>query len=269
MLKCRLCSHTKLSPFLDLGHTPPADDFLIEERTRNPEIYYPLQVVCCDNCNFIQLNYVVAPEILYQNDYPYESSITKTGAAHFDEFASDVVKKLNLSVDDLVIDIGSNVGVLLTGFKKRKVRVLGVDPAPNIANIANKNGIETLPDFFTAEVAKEVRNKYGKAKVITGSNVFAHIDDLSNLTKGVMTLLEDDGVFVIEAPYFVHLLHNLEYDTIYHEHLSYLSVSPLVEFFSNQKMEIFDVQQRDIHGGSIRIYVGKAGSHKILPSVNR
>jgi len=258
-----------LSQFLDLGHTPPADDFLTEKRLSEPEIHYPLQVVCCDACNFIQLNHVVAPEVLYQNDYPYEASITKTGVAHFDEFANDIVEKFGMCSDDLAIDIGSNVGVLLASFQKRNVKVLGVDPAENIASIANNNGIETITDFFSEHLAHQIYDKYGKAKVITGSNVFAHIDNLISLTAGVKFLLEDDGVFVIEAPYFVHLIHNLEYDTIYHEHLSYISVSPLVSFFSSQGMDVFDVQQRDIHGGSIRIYVGKSGQREIFPSVDR
>ena len=237
MLKCRLCGGRNLSQFLDLGHTPPADDFLVEKRLSDSEIHDPLQVVRCDQCNFIQLSYVVKPEILYQNDYPYEASSTKTGVAHFDEFAGDIVEKFGMVSEDLAIDIGSNVGVLLASFKKRNVRILGVDPAANIAEIANKNGIETLPEFFSEQLAQQILMKYGKAKIITGSNVFAHIDDLKSLTAGVKILLEDSGVFVIEAPYFVHLLHNLEYDTIYHEHLSYISVSPLVSFFKSQGMD--------------------------------
>ena len=269
MTKCRLCGGSSLFPFLDLGHTPPADNFLGNERLSQPEIYYPLQVVRCDECNFIQLDHVVAPEILYQNDYPYEASITRTGAEHFDEFAASIVKMLSMTSDDLAIDIGSNVGVLLSGFKNRNVRVLGVDPAENIAKIAAENSIETIPDFFDEQVARQILAEYGKAKVLTASNVFAHIDDLVCLMAGVKLLMEEDGIFVIEAPYFAHLLHNLEYDTIYHEHLSYLSVSPLVRFFLSQGMEIFDIQQRDIHGGSIRIFVGKLGRHEISSSVER
>lgn len=258
-----------MSQFLDLGHTPPADDFLVEKRLSDSEIHYPLQVVRCDQCNFIQLSYVVKPEILYQNDYPYEASITKTGVAHFDEFAGDIVEKFGMVSEDLAIDIGSNVGVLLASLKKRNVRILGVDPAANIAEIANKNGIETLPEFFSEQLAQQILMKYGKAKIITGSNVFAHIDDLKSLTAGVKILLEDSGVFVIEAPYFVHLLHNLEYDTIYHEHLSYISVSPLVSFFKSQGMDVFDVRQQDIHGGSIRIFVAISGQQEITSSVDR
>ena len=147
MYRCRLCESPDLTKFLDLGFTPPADDFISESRINDPEIYYPLHVVCCDKWNFIQLNHVVDPVILYQNDYPYEASITRTGAAHFDEFAGDVVENFSLKKDDLVIDVGSNVGVLLNSFKKRDMRVLGVDPAENIADIANKNGIETIADF--------------------------------------------------------------------------------------------------------------------------
>jgi len=269
MYSCRLCDSPDLTEFLDLGFTPPADDFISKARLHEPETHYPLRVVRCDKCNFIQLNHVVDPVILYQNDYPYEASITRTGVAHFDEFASDVVQRFGLQEDDLVVDIGSNVGVLLNGFKKRNLRVLGVDPATNIARIANKNGIETITDFFSETLAKTILEKYGQAKVITSSNVVAHIDDLNSFASATKHLLDDDGVLVIEAPYFVHLLKNLEYDTIYHEHLSYLSVSPLVRFFNKHGMDVFDVQQRDIHGGSIRIFVAKKGRRKIEPTVAR
>jgi len=265
---CRLCGNNKLTQFLDLGYTPPADTFLLKAQLDEPETHYPLKVLRCDSCMFVQLSYVVPPDVLYRNDYPYESSITRTGRKHFDDFAKVIVETYGLADTDLVIDIGSNVGVLLKGFQDRGCRVLGIEPADNIAQIANKNNIQTEPVFFSTDVAKQILSDYGKTKVITASNVFAHIDDLNAVLECLDILLDDDGIFVIEAPYLANLISNLEYDTIYHEHLSYLSIKPLVLFFKNNGFEIFDIQQVDIHGGSIRIFVSRQSSRKISEKVS-
>lgn len=264
---CRLCGHQQLTQFLDLGYTPPADTFLLYEQLDEPETHYPLKVLRCDSCMFIQLSYIVPPDILYRNDYPYESSTTRTGRKHFDKFAESVVKNYNLASSDLVIDVGSNVGVLLKGFQERGCRILGIEPAENIAKIANENDIKTLSVFFSPDIAKEILSEYGKAKAITASNVFAHIDDLNAVLECLDILLDDDGIFIIEAPYLLNLLKNLEYDTIYHEHLSYLSVKPLVSFFKNNGFEIFDIQEVDIHGGSIRIFVNRQSYRSISAKV--
>ena len=267
MRSCRLCGHPEMTLFLDLGSTPPADRFIKKEQLGGPEPCYPLKVVRCDRCMLVQLSYIVPPEILFKDDYPYESSMTKAGRLHFDAFAQSVVEEFNLSKGDLVVDIGSNVGVLLKGFKDRGCRVMGIDPAENIARIAEKNGIPTIPDFFTYEVARDIAKKHGHAKIITGTNVFAHIDDLNALLEGIDYLLDEDGIFIIEAPYLVHLLDNLEYDTIYHEHLSYLSLVPLVPFFHKCGFELFDVKQVDIHGGSIRMFISRKEKRKVTAKV--
>ncbi|WP_354107438.1 class I SAM-dependent methyltransferase [Bradyrhizobium sp. LB14.3] len=254
-----MCASERLALFLDLGEMPPADQFLHKHQLSEHRDAYPLQVAVCEECGLIQLNYVVPPEILYCDDYPYESSTTTAGRRHWGEFARTTTRLLGLTKDDLVVDIGSNVGVLLQMFKEQGTKVLGVDPAANIAEIANKNGIETVAAFFNSESAKKVVASKGQASVITGTNVFAHVGDLHDLMQAVSILLAERGTFIIEAPYFLELLHSLEYDTIYHEHLSYLSVKPLVRFFKQFGMEIFDVQLRDIHGGSIRLFVRKIG----------
>lgn len=249
----------KLHKFLDLGKMPPADQFLFKDQLSEKANAYPLEVVVCDDCELVQLNYVVPPEILYCNEYPYEASTTSAGRRHWSEFAETAKTMLGLRASDLVIDIGSNVGFLLQMFKDRGMRVLGVDPAANIAAIANHQGIETLPAFFDEAVAARIRESHGKATVITATNVFAHINDLHGVMRAVDLLLNDTGAFVIEAPYLTDLLQGLEYDTIYHEHLSYLSLKPLLRFFASFGMEIFDVQRRDIHGGSLRLFVQRIG----------
>jgi SAM-dependent methyltransferase len=266
-MPCRLCHEPSLHQFLDLGFTPPADRFLRREQLTEPETYYPLEVMLCGSCGHTQLSMVVSPEILYRQDYPYESSITKSGHAHWAEFASTVVQRLGLSATDLVIDIGSNVGVLLGAFRDNGTRILGVDPASNIVRLAERAGIETVNEFFNLETAKRILAEKGHATVITGTNVFAHVDDLRGFMAGVDLLLKTDGIFIFEAPYFVNLVKNLEYDTIYHEHLSYLSLTPLVPFFKRFKMEIFDVEERDIHGGSFRVYIARAGSRPVASRV--
>ncbi|KAF0171857.1 MAG: C-methyltransferase [Limisphaerales bacterium] len=267
MKTCRVCNSTDLAQFLDLGFTPPADRFLRREQLAEPETHYPLTVNLCQCCGFVQLGQVVSPEVLYRQDYPYESSITRSGQAHWNEFARTVVQRFGLTADDLVVDIGSNVGVLLSAFRANGPRILGVDPASNIVRIAERNGVETINEFFNQAVAADIRKATGPATVITGTNVFAHVDDLAGFMRAVDHLLNERGVFIFEAPYFVNLVGQLEYDTIYHEHLSYLSLRPLVPFFRKFGMEIFDVEQRDIHGGSFRVYVARRGQHPVCDEV--
>jgi SAM-dependent methyltransferase len=266
-MTCRLCSSIDLKKFLDLGFTPPADGFLRREQLQEPETWYPLEVMLCQKCGFIQLSYVVSPEVLYRHDYPYESSITRSGRLHWEEFAATATQRLSLGGNDLVVDIGSNVGVLLGAFRDNGTRILGVDPASNIVRIAEKRGIETINEFFGREVAREIVAAKGHASVITATNVFAHVNDLRGFMQAVDFLLNERGVFIFEAPYFINLLKQLEYDTIYHEHLSYLSLKPLVNFFAEFGLNIFDVEERDIHGGSFRVYVGRRGQHSISPLV--
>jgi SAM-dependent methyltransferase len=266
-MNCRTCGGSELEQFLDLGFTPPADRFLRAEQLLEPEVHYPLGVLMCAQCGLAQLNHVVPPELLYQQDYPYEASMTRTGRIHWGEFARTTRARFDLGSADLVIDIGSNVGVLLDAFKNEGVRTLGIEPAGNIAAIARQNGIETLNDFFSIDVARNVVNDKGPASVITATNVFAHVDDLTSFIKAVDILLAPNGVLIIEAPYFTNLLEQLEYDTIYHEHLSYLSVKPLLAFFRRVGMEVFRIEQRDIHGGSFRIHVARAGRMQVSAKV--
>lgn len=249
---CRFCKSQKLSQYLDLGATPLADRFLSPEQLNEPEKYYPLVVMLCENCGLNQLNYTVDPKELYQDEYPYAMSLTKTGSDHYGSFAASVVKKFNLTQNDLVIDVGSNVGILLEGFKENGTKVLGVDPATNMAKIANERGIETIADFFVPSVATEIKKKYGPAKIVVGTNVFAHIFDHHQFVEALQAVLDEKGVFIFESPSFVNLVKNLEYDTIYHEHLLYLSLKPVANFFKQFGMEVFDVESYPIHGGSFR-----------------
>jgi SAM-dependent methyltransferase len=266
---CRMCRGESLYPFLDLGFTPPADQFRRSDQLREPEVHYPLDVCMCETCGLAQLSTVVSAEILYRQDYPYESSITRSGRKHWGEFAETVAKRLGLSSEDLVVDIGSNVGVLLDAFRRRGVGIQGVEPAANIVLLAQRSGIATICDFFNSESVEQILSSRGAASVVTATNVFAHIDDLHSFMINLQRLLRDDGVFIFEAPYFQHLIDSLEYDTIYHEHLSYLSLRPLIPFFRKFDMEVFDVEQVDIHGGSFRVYVARSGSQRVSTQIGR
>lgn len=267
-MRCRVCDSERLACFLDLGYHPPSDQFRNEGQLNEAVILYPLRVHICEDCGFCQLGYVVPPEILYQDNYPYESSTTETGKKHYHDFAASVVTDYGFANGDLAVDIGSNVGVLLEGFKQLGLDIRGVDPAPNICEIATRRGVPTINDFFGKAAAETILSERGPASVITGTNVFAHVDDLNGFMEAIKTLLHPGrGIFVIEAPHLLHLIRSLEYDTIYHEHLSYISIEPLVPFFARFGMEIIKVEQKDIHGGSVRIFVSTRGNYPVNKSV--
>ena len=261
-----MCKSDHLSQFFNLGETALANSFLPKEALDKPEPKYPLKVYFCNNCGLSQLIHIVEPEILFR-DYVYFSSGMPKLSDHFRNYAEEIVNNFISSKEDLVVEIGSNDGLLLGAIKNLGAKVLGVDPARNIAKVANERGVETLPEFFSEKLAGEMVKKYGKAKVIIGNNVVAHIDDHQDLVKGVKTLLVDDGVFIFEAPYFVDMFENLAFDTIYHEHLSYLSVRPLKKFLEQFGLQIFDVKILPVQGNSLRIYVSYSGKYKANPSV--
>ncbi len=264
---CHMCKSTQLSLVVDLGMHPHSDDFLEPARINESEFFFPLRLVSCNDCGLLQIDYFVNPDILYRTNYMYESSITARGVAHYHTMAKEIADKFSFGNGELAIDIGSNVGVLLTGFKQAGFSVLGVDPAERVAKKASDAGIETIVDYFNRPVAETIVATKGKAKVITGTNVFAHLHDIDSAVEGVSMLLEDDGVFVVEAPYAIDFIKHVEYDTIYHQHIGYLSVKPMMMYFERFGLELFDVAHQTIHGGTLRYYVGKKGVHKISQNV--
>lgn len=253
---CRICRDRDLTRVLAFGSTPLANSFLPPNALHEPEQYFPLDAYLCKKCGLLQLLDVVSPEVLFK-DYVYVSSTSPVFVAHFEKLANEVSARFKLGNESLVIDIGSNDGILLRPFKKRGVRVLGIEPDKAIARIAQKSGIETVPHFFRAAIAKKLRKKYGQADVITATNVFAHIDDIHDVARGVKLLLKKDGVFIIEVPYLVDFLRKNLFDTVYHEHLSYFSVSALHYFFERVGMHIVDVERVTTHGGSLRVFAQK------------
>ncbi len=265
--QCHMCKKKNLELVLDLGHHPHSDDFVEPERLRGEMYSFPLRLVSCRDCGLLQIDYLVNPDILYRTNYVYESSTTKTGREHYANMARDIFDTFSLSKGDLAIDVGSNVGVLLQGFKDVGMDVLGVDPAEIPAQKAIDNGIPTIVDYFMRETAGEIKKKHGPARVITGTNVFAHLHEIDSAVEGMKELLSDDGVIAIEAPYAIPLIEHLEYDTIYHQHVGYLSVKPMQEYFKRFDLELFDVKPASIHGGTLRYYIGHTGAHEIAPAI--
>lgn len=264
--QCRMCKGSRLTEYLDVGPQPLANAFLKKEDLPKPEPMYPLRVFFCEDCGLSQLVDIVNPEILFR-DYVYFSTPMPQLSEHFSAYAKQVVDDFLPKENPFVVEIGSNDGVLLHAMKKFGARILGVDPAVNVARVANERGIETLPEFFSEELALRIRNERGSAHAIIGNNVVAHINDHHDLIKGVKALLADDGVFVFEAPYLVDMFENLTFDTIYHEHMSYLSARPISSFLNSFGMEIIDVKVFPVQGNSLRVYACKKGMRPVRPAV--
>ena len=256
-MQCYICSNTNLTNFLNLGNHPPPLNFVTKERLLDKNEAFPLQVFFCSNCGLVQLGDAVDPRIMFK-EYLYTSGVSTAFRAHLESFTEMLVERFSPNKDDLVIDIASNDGTLLQFFKNSGSRVLGVEPS-NIADIAMKNGIQTVNDFFNEGVAKQILDENGQAKIITITNAFAHIKDLDSLMNGIRILLKEDGVFVSESQYLVDIIEKLEYDTIYHEHLRYYSLKPLIQLFEKYDMDVFDCERISSHGGSIRVYASLKG----------
>ena len=259
---CRLCSSRDLDLILDLGHHPLADTFLKKGQLLQPETTYPLQVLLCRACGHATSAFEVSEAKRYQeNEYSYDSSNSKVSVQHFNDFAENVIFREGVGKEDLVVDIGSNVGTLLEAFRFQSgAKIMGVEPSANIASLAEKNNIPTIQDFFGDSAVQRIL-KVGKAKVITTTNVFNHIGNLDSLMRNILKILSTDGVFVIEVPYLLHLVQKRAFDTIYLEHVSYFAVKPLAKYFEKFGLIITDIIENDYMGGSIRLYVHFGSKH--------
>ena len=258
---CRLCGSKNMEMVLHLAPTPSGDAYVTAEKLQEKQELYPLDVMLCRDCGHSQLSVVVDPEILYKN-YIYTTSISLGLSEHFKEYAKSELEKIKPAKGAFVLDIGSNDGTLLVHFKSYGLRVLGVDPAPAVNAIAKGRGVETLTGYFTSQLAEKIKKDKGPASIITANNVFANIDDLSNIMKGIKNLLDDDGVFILETSYLLPVIQKLLIETVFHEHISYFSVKPLRLFFKNYDMDLFDVEMVPTKGGSIRCCVQHAGGKR-------
>lgn len=252
---CRTCGSPNLKLYMPLGDHALANSFLKPEDLDKEEKKYPLEVYYCEDCFHSQLGYTVPPEMMFRK-YLWVSSTSDAIPVHFAEYAKEVYENF-MQPGDLVVEAASNDGCLLKGFKGFDVRILGVEPARNIAEMAEKEGIPTIAEFFDVDIAQKIVKKHGNAAAVIANNVFAHVHDIGGFTDAAYTLLKNNGVFVIESPHFLKLLQNIEFDTVYHEHISYLSLTPLVPFFKKHKMNLYNIKETPVHGGSIRMTVTK------------
>ena len=265
---CRICNSSHLIKVLDFGKMPLANAFLREEDLNKPELKFPLVVYFCNNCGLLQLLDIVNPELLFRNYY-YLTSTSKPLREYFVKLGKNLINKFVKSRNDLVLEIGGNDAVLLNSIKN-KCRVLNIEPARNIAKISREKGVETINEFFSKRLAEKIFKKYGPVKIVVASNVIAHIDNLNNVFEGVKILIGNKGVFIFEVHWVGNLI-GLEgrggFDQIYHEHLSYFSLSSLKKIINQLGLKIFDVKLIPIHGKSLQIYVSK--NYKISKSVNK
>jgi len=260
---CRLCDSNNIKVVLPLQKSPLCDAYLELPKKQK---FYNLNLCLCNECGFSQIDTVIDPEIIYR-DYIYVTTSSPGLQAHFEKYALEVCNFLNLDKSKLTVDIGSNDGTLLKVFQKFNHNVLGIEPSVKAASSANENGIETLSEFFDIGLANAIVDQYGKASLITINNLFANVDNLNEFVEGINVLLDSNGVLVIESSYLLDMIDNMVFDFIYHEHLSYFSIIPLVRFFKQFDMQLIHVHEVGTKGGSLRYYWARSNS-KWNPSLN-
>jgi hypothetical protein len=265
---CQVCGHAPLDTVLSLGYMPPVNQMVPIGQVPRQLPWFPTTLLHCRNCELVQLGLAVDPVIIFPPEYPYTSGTTKLLRDNFADLQRESAAMLGLGDQDLVVDIGSNDGTLLSNFQKGGQRVLGIEPT-DVGDIANERGIPTIKRYFGTEVAREVKREYGPASMVTAANCFAHIEDVHAIVDGVVEMLKDDGVFVTESHYLIPLLDTLQYDTIYHEHLRYYSLTSLKHLFEMHGLEVFHARPIPSHGGSIRVYAARHGAHTVQDGVRR
>ncbi len=264
---CRICGCTDLVKYLDLGMMPLANNLAASAEDAKSTRRYPMQVQVCTDCWLSQLTVVIDPREMFSN-YAYRSSISKSYVEHCRAMARTVRGALGLEEGDLVVDVAGNDGALLSVFKEELgVRVVNVDPAENLASIAEAKGVTTITGFWGNDAAERVVTEHGRPNLITATNVFAHVDDVRSFVVAAKDCLAENGALMLEFPYGVDFIEHREFDTIYFEHLSYVLLEPVRRLAESLGMTVFDVQKQDIHGGTIRVFIGNDGAHEVQPSV--
>lgn len=255
--KCRSCGSDKIQTILSFGETPLADRLLTQEQLAQPELTAPLTLAFCPDCSLVQIIETVQPEVLFGEEYPYFSSVSNALLEHSRKNALELIEMRGLNENSLVVEPASNDGYMLSNFAEHNIPVLGIDPAKGPAEAAMARGINTLHTFFTLDLARKLKAEGKQADVMIANNVLAHVADTNGFVEGVATLLKDSGVAVMEMPYVVDLINKVEFDTIYHQHLCYFSVTALDKLFRRHNLYLNDIRRLPIHGGSLRLYVEK------------
>lgn len=265
---CRSCGNGGLDLILDLGETPLANSLLTDETLHKPEERFPLQLFFCPSCTLVQIGETVSPEKLFR-DYLYFSSFSDTMLEHAENIVERIVSHRSLGPEHLAAEVASNDGYLLQHYKKRGVPVLGIEPARNIAKVAIEKGIDTIPEFFSADLGRQLASQNRRADVVHANNVLAHVADLNGFVEGFQRFIKANGTVVVEAPYLKDFLDHCEFDTIYHEHLCYFSLTALNALFGRHGLSIIRVERVAIHGGTIRIFAANRGAYPVDISVAR
>ena len=266
LTNCQICNSNKMHLILDLGNQPLCDSLLTKEMLNNPETTFPLRMLWCEECSLAQLDYCVDGNEVYHPDYPYRTGITKELVEYLISMSDSLIQKYDLNQNDLVVDLGSNDGTLLSGFKEHGIKIIGVEPT-NIAKIANKKNIETVQEFFTLDIAKNIKTKSGEASLILATNMFAHMATIGEVISGIEFLLKPNGVFVFENHYLLDVIHGGQFDTIYHEHLRTYSLKSLIKLFSYYDFTVTDVERGTRYGGNIRVHVTKGKNKNVSKNV--
>ncbi|HUQ67212.1 MAG TPA: class I SAM-dependent methyltransferase [Flavitalea sp.] len=253
-MRCRFCNTALEHVFIDLVNSPASNSFLSEEELNEPETFYPLKVYTCHNCFLVQVDEYKKSDKIFDKGYVYFSSYSKSWLKHAQEYAGMMIKRFNVNKQSRVVEIASNDGYLLQYFNEQNIPVLGIEPTANTAEVAKSKGIESVVDFFGVRLAKELASKDLYADVLLGNNVLAHVPDIIDFVGGMKILLKKDGVITMEFPHLLQLIANNQFDTIYHEHFSYLSFTTVKAIFESQGLEMFDVEELTTHGGSLRIF---------------
>ncbi|HEY4935376.1 MAG TPA: class I SAM-dependent methyltransferase [Puia sp.] len=253
-MQCRFCKTPLQHEFINLGNAPASNSFLTAEQLIEPEIFYPLKVYVCGNCFLVQIDEYKKSTAIFSNEYVYFSSYSTSWLAHAKDYVDMVGKRFSLNSNSLAVEIASNDGYLLQYFVEKKVPVLGIEPTSNTAAVAKKKGIETVIEFFGTQLANRLASEGKKADLLLGNNVLAHVPDIVDFVAGMKILLKPDGVITMEFPHLLQLMENNQFDTIYHEHFSYLSFCTAQKIFESQGLTIFDVEEIPTHGGSLRIF---------------
>lgn len=253
-MKCRFCSKPLVHEFVNLGNSPLSNAYLSAEELNKPEIYFPLKLFVCGQCFLVQIDEHKKADEIFSKEYAYFSSYSTSWLAHSKRYTDYMISRFGYDNHSLVVEIASNDGYLLQYFKERDVPVLGIEPSESTATVARKKGIETITEFFGVSFAKKMAAEKGKADLLLGNNVLAHVPDINDFVGGMKIALKDRGVITMEFPHLLQLVWNNQFDTIYHEHFSYLSFTTVFKIFSFHGLEIFDVQEISTHGGSLRIF---------------
>lgn len=257
---CRFCGTPANDVFLDLGTAPPSNAFLAREALQLPEAWYPLKLFTCPDCRLVQLDEVQDQRQLFAPDYAYFSSYSRSWLAHAAQFVDDAVQRLGLGSGSQVVEVASNDGYLLQYVLAKGIPCFGIEPTANTAAAARERGIETIERFLTEASARQVVAARGKADLVVANNVLAHVPDINDFVAGLAVLLKDDGVLSVEFPHLLELVRNRQFDTVYHEHFSYLSLHTVRRVFRSHGLDVWDVEQLPTHGGSLRIWACNANA---------